>query len=77
MLKKIKKWGNSLAVRIPKKEAEKLDLYKDREVEIKVEKEGLVISPKKNKLKELVDDIDEENIPGGFPEDNLKGKEIW
>lgn len=42
---KIKKWGNSIGVIIPKEEANKLNLKEDQEVTIEIKKE--------NPLKEL------------------------
>ena len=43
---KIKKWGNSFGVLIPKKEMEKMNLKEDQEVIVEVTKKG-------NPLKEL------------------------
>jgi len=54
----IKKWGNSLATRIPKAIAESIDLRLDQEVEIEAINGKITITPlKKNKeykLKELL-----------------------
>lgn len=78
MFKKIKKWGNSLAIRIPKREAEQLDLQEDKEVEVKKEDGKLVLEPKQDKLREVVEQIDEDNLHSiQFPEDGPKGNEIW
>jgi antitoxin component of MazEF toxin-antitoxin module len=55
----IKKWGNSLGVRIPKNIAERGKLALDQEVSIEVVKDQVVITPipkkKEYSLQELLD----------------------
>jgi antitoxin component of MazEF toxin-antitoxin module len=78
MTKKVKKWGNSLAIRISKKEAELLGLFENDEIEVQQKENTLVIKSKAKKLKDLVDQIDNERKHSlNFPEDNPKGKEVW
>jgi len=78
MSKKIKKWGNSLAVRIPKKTADDFNLHENSEIEIKKSKKGIIIEPKRKKLKDLVDKVNDKNRHDiQFPEDKPKGKEVW
>ncbi len=78
MNKKVKKWGNSFAIRIPKKEAEAIGLYENEEVEIERQEDCLVIKGKNRELKDLVNRITEENKHFlSFPEDKPKGKEAW
>lgn len=78
MTKKIKKWGNSLAIRIPKKQADELGLKEDSEVSIEKKGNDLVIKPKKKKLKEMLSRVTEENKHSvEFPNDKPKGKEVW
>ena len=43
MSTKIQKWGNSLAVRLPKEVVQKLRLKKGNEVEVREEKKRIVI----------------------------------
>ncbi len=65
MITKIQKWGNSLALRIPKSLANTIKLKEGSDVKIKVEKNKIVISRKKNqtyKLKELLSMVTNENI---------------
>lgn len=38
MIAKVKKWGNSFAIRLTKKELEELDLKKGDEVKVKIQK---------------------------------------
>ncbi len=78
MTKKIKKWGNSLAIRIPKKEADELGLKKDSEVFIEKKGNKLMISPKDKKLKDMLSKVTKENIHSPeFPDDKPKGREVW
>ncbi len=78
MTKKIKKWGNSLAIRIPKKEASLLGIFEGEEIEIERKKDSLVIRSKGKTLQEMVDKIDTKNKHSvSFSEENSKGKEVW
>ncbi len=78
MTKKIKKWGNSLAIRIPKKQADELGLKEDSEVFIEKDGDKLTISPKNKKLKDMIKKITEENKHSvELPNDKPKGKEVW
>lgn len=76
---KIQKWGNSLAVNIPKDMAKQINLKQDQEVELKVTDNGIELSPKKQKptLEELTAQVTDENhhaeVDWGKPE----GRECW
>ena len=68
MVIKAKKWGNSLAVRIPKIYAKEVNIKENIPLDIRVENDSLIIVPrkknkKKNKytLEELVSKITPEN----------------
>ncbi len=54
----IKKWGNSLATRIPKAVVESIDLHLDQQVEIEAINGRIIITPikkrKEYKLEELL-----------------------
>jgi antitoxin MazE len=54
MTSEIKRWGNSLALRIPKDVSQTLGLTEGSKVEVKLSKGNLVISPKKSKLEQLL-----------------------
>lgn len=78
----IKKWGNSLALRIPKSYAKEIKLEEGAAVDIKIEENRIVILPKRKKekkysLKELVSGITEENRHNEVDFGPLKGKEIF
>jgi antitoxin MazE len=79
MVTSIQRWGNSLAVRIPKPFASQAGLAEDTDVEIVVEGGRIVISPAKRewKLEKLLARISPSNrhreIRWGQPE----GRESW
>jgi len=60
---KVQKWGNSLAVRIPKELADKLNIEQGSDIEMKETNRGIEIIPKKRKptLEELLSQITPEN----------------
>ncbi len=49
MKTKISKWGNSFAIRIPKSFAKQVNLSAGAPVDLKIEKDHLVIFPQKQK----------------------------
>jgi len=82
----IKKWGNSLATRIPKAVADSAGLHLDQQVDIEVVNGKIVITPieKKNeyKLDELLSQckpssmkIDKEDKE--WLDDGPVGREVW
>ncbi|MBW1697104.1 MAG: AbrB/MazE/SpoVT family DNA-binding domain-containing protein [Deltaproteobacteria bacterium] len=80
MRTKIKKWGNSLALRIPKSFALNANLRQDELVDISIDKERIIITPigkKEYSLGELLAGVSEENLHGEFDTGLPVGKEIW
>lgn len=68
MTSKLQKWGNSLALRIPKSYAKEVKLDEGSKVKIKIEKNSIIISPvmkkkrkKKYNLEEMISQITPEN----------------
>ncbi len=54
----IKKWGNSLATRIPKAVVESIGLHLDQEVDIEAVKGKIIITPIKKEMREYkLDDL--------------------
>lgn len=77
---KIKKWGNSLAVRLPKKTVDFLGLKENSLIMFNYDKEQIVIKPKKEKeytLDELLDKVTPENIHEEVDWGKPVGKEVW
>lgn len=80
MQTKITKWGNSLALRIPKAFALNANLRQNELVDLSIEKEKIIITPineKEYSLKELLDKVTESNLHGEFDTGEPIGKEIW
>ena len=80
MQTKIKKWGNSLALRIPKSFALNANLRQDKLVDISIDKEKIIITPigeKEYSLDELLECVSEDNLHGEFDTGVPAGKEIW
>lgn len=80
MQTKIKKWGNSLALRIPKSFALHANLRQDELVDITIDKEKIIITPigeKEYSLDELLECVSEDNLHVEFDTGVPVGKEIW
>jgi antitoxin MazE len=74
----VKKWGNSLAIRIPKDVVHSLDITNNTIVEMSVKKGTLVIRPKqKDHLEALVEKITPENLHGEIDTVEAVGNEEW
>ena len=77
---KIQKWGNSLALRIPKAFALNINIKQNELVDLSVNDGEIVIKPiiqKEFSLKELLDGISENNLHGEFETGAPEGKEVW
>ena len=80
MLTKAQKWGNSLAVRLPKTVAEECGIEADTPVEIVREDNVIVIRPVRAKgisLDTLLAGVTKENIHSEVLTGRPAGKEIW
>jgi antitoxin MazE len=80
MRAKIQKWGNSLALRVPKGVAELVGLTEGGEVELVVEDGGMVVKPARKRrytLEELVAGITEENRHEETDTGPSVGNEAW
>jgi len=75
----IQKWGNSLAVRIPKNISKDTGLSEGSNIDIMVENGNIVLSPGKKEysLKELLKNVTIENIHSEISTGNQVGGEIW
>jgi len=80
MVNKVQRWGNSLAVRIPKPLAEDLGLGVDSQVDISVADGALhliPLHPKTRRLDELLAAVTEENLHDATDWGPPAGKEVW
>ena len=80
MITKIRKWGNSLGVRIPKSLATDVRVEDGCSVDLSIENGRLVIVPIANDgqtLDELLDQITPQNLHGEFDTGKPVGREVW
>lgn len=79
MVTTVQKWGNSLAVRIPKAFAAQVRLTEDTDVEISVEQDRIVIAPARRewKLNALVNGITPSNRHRETDWGDKAGDEAW
>jgi len=74
----IKKWGNSLGIRIPNHIVRELSLNDGSLVDINDVGKEIIIKPiQKNKLSELLSKVTEQNIHEEIETGDPVGKEIW
>jgi len=75
----IQKWGNSLAIRIPKNITKDTRVSEGSNIDIMIENGKIVLSPikKEYSLKELLKNITIENIHSEISTGDQTGGEIW
>jgi len=79
MQTKIQKWGNSLALRIPKSFALNMDIKQNEFVDLSIGDGKLIITPiteKEYSLKELLAGVSEDNLHEEFDTGIPVGKEL-
>jgi len=77
---KIRKWGNSLGLRIPKSYAEQAGVREGSAVDISLEDDRLVITPVRveaYRLKDLLAGVNEDNLHEEVDFGDPQGKEVW
>jgi antitoxin MazE len=80
MRTRVQKWGNSLALRIPKSFAAEAGLHKEGPVDISVADGEIVIRPvtgSKPTLKQLLAGVTKENLHHEVDTGRAAGKEVW
>lgn len=79
MRTKIQKWGNSLAVRIPKLLAKEVQIGEGRDMQIFSGNGRIVLVPisRGYELKALLSQIKEENLHSELDTGTPQGKEVW
>ena len=76
----IQKWGNSLAVRLPKEVTRKLALRPGSRVRVYEEKREVIITPAREQgksLKKLIAGITPENLHAETDWGKPRGREVW
>lgn len=80
MKTRVQKWGNSLALRIPKSFATEVGLKHDSSVEVSLVDGKLVIIPilePKLTLKQLLAQVTKDNLHTEVDTGPAKGSEVW
>lgn len=80
MKTKVQKWGNSLALRIPKSFAAETLLESDTEVDLSLVKGKLVITPiveAEYSLEQLLEGVTEDNVHAEMDTGVAVGNEAW
>ena len=79
MRAKVQKWGNSLAIRVPRPFAEELGLQNDSDIDLLLEERELVVKPvpRRYALKELLSRVTDENLHREVATGPPVGDEIW
>jgi antitoxin MazE len=80
MKTRVQKWGNSLALRIPKSFAAEAGLQANAPVELSLVDGTLIVKrtpPQVLTLEELLRGITEDNVPGEWDTGPAAGKEVW
>jgi antitoxin MazE len=80
MLTKVQKWGNSIALRIPKSFADEIQIAADSPVELTIEAGKLIIAPVEPEaysLEELLAAVTPENIHAEVDWGEPVGNEAW
>ncbi|MBF8265476.1 MAG: transcriptional regulator/antitoxin, MazE [Dehalococcoidia bacterium] len=80
MKTRVKKWGNSLALRIPKSFADEVGLQKETPVEVSLADGKLVITPlaePKLNLGQLLAKVTKENLHHEVDTGSATGNETW
>ncbi len=77
---RVRRWGNCLAIRIPKAFAEEIGLQANDEVEITLRDGQIVVIARKTRsysLEQLLETITAENRPSEWDMGSAAGNEAW
>ena len=77
---KLKKWGNSLAVRLPKEITSNVDLHENSTVRLDISNGSIIATPVKEAkitLDSILENITPENYGKVIDFNDPVGKEIW
>lgn len=80
MKTRVQRWGNSLAVRIPKTYAAEVGLQDDSPVELRVDRGRIVLEPTvppAPKLEDLLSKVRKSNLHGEIDTGRAVGREVW
>lgn len=73
----LRKWGNSLGLRIPKVFATQLDIHTNNELDLVIDGDTLILSKRKPSLDKLLLQVTKENIHSETDFGSVQGSEAW
>ncbi|MGB9868302.1 MAG: AbrB/MazE/SpoVT family DNA-binding domain-containing protein [Bacillota bacterium] len=73
----VRKWGNSLGIRIPRLVAQEVGLTEGVEVDFQVHGDAIIIRPKRYTLESLLVQVTPENLHGEISTGRPMGREVW
>jgi antitoxin MazE len=77
---RVQKWGNSLALRIPKSFADEIGLAENSSIQVMVREGTLVVTPEREpewRLEDLLEKVTTDNIHREWETGPAEGDEIW
>ena len=77
---KVQKWGNSIALRIPKAFANQISIQSGSSVDLSIHDGKLIIEPisqEEYNFEALISEVKESNLHKEYDNDEPKGREIW
>ena len=74
---RISKWGSSLAVRIPKAIAEEWGVEEGTHIELTRNGRGVLLEKRKYTLEELLEGMEDVDLPPEIDWGPPRGKEVW
>jgi len=80
MIAKVQKWGNSLAVRIPRSYAHDARLASGSPVEISLQDGKIIVVPTRAgqfRLDDLLKGVTKKNVPSEIDTGKPVGREVW
>ena len=77
---KVQRWGNSLAIRVPKAFASELGIDAGTAVDLSLDEDRMLVTPafkKARALARLLEKVTPENIHGEVATGDAVGREMW
>ena len=80
MKARVQKWGNSLALRIPKSFADEIGLGQNSSIQLMIKEGALVVMPEPEpewRLEDLLKKVTQDNIHREWETGAAEGDELW
>ncbi len=77
MRSQLAKWGNSLAVRLPKAFVDKLGVAEGEPIELDIAGDTVTVRKPTQTLDQLLDQVTPDNLHGETPTGKAVGREQW